>query len=173
MSRKKIYLPKEARAFLRTSGGRGHERKAQVRIFHRWMGDHDLSFGHLTPAHIEHFWEDQRRRNLAPSTMHSRKCHQHRYLYWLYEHGHLRFVVDPPRMLHLKEPAPEVARRFLSIRGNRRFEKEIRNFHSWLKRKKLAPEDLTPQLIRVYLKRPIGKQITKSSRDVLHDKLEP
>jgi site-specific recombinase XerD len=172
MSLKRIYLPKEARAFLRTSAGRGHGRKVQVRIFHRWMDEHDLSFGHLTPAHIEHFWEEMRRRNLAPSTMHARKCHQHRYLYWLYEHGHLRFVVDPPRMLHLKGPAPEVARKFLRIRGNRRFEKEIRSFHSWLQRKKLALEDLTPQLICVYLKRPIGKPITKSARDALHDKLE-
>jgi site-specific recombinase XerD len=137
------------------------------------MSDHGLAFAHLTPAHIEHYWEEMRRRNLAPSTMHGRRCHQHRYLYWLHEHRHLRFVVDPPRMLHLKGPAPEVARRFLRIRGNRRFEKEIRSFHSWLKRKKLDLADLSPQLLCVYLKRPIGKPITKNSMDVLHDKLEP
>ncbi|MFH0882467.1 MAG: tyrosine-type recombinase/integrase [bacterium] len=162
-------MPKEARAYLRANAGKG--RRAHVIMFHRWMNDNDLTFGHLTPAHIEHFWEKQR--NLKSSTLHTRRCHQHRYLYWLYERGHLRFVVEPSRLRHMRRPLPEPARRFLDLPGRRRHEPGVRNLHDWMTRKHIDLDELTPAHLEAFSRRPIDRPISKTSREDRLRRLEP
>jgi len=171
MSPQKVYLPIEAKAYLRANTGK--RQRSQVIMFHHWMNDNNLSFGHLTPAHIEHFWDKQSARDLKPSTVHTRKCHQHRYLYWLYERGHLRFVVEPPRLHHMRLPLPESAERFLGLPGNSRRGPVVRNLHEWLERKHIDLDELTPAHLKVFLKRPIANLIGKHSREDLHRRLEP
>ena len=171
MGRWKIRLPRVAEQFL------GHEQwrwcRQMVRIFHRWMSEHNLVLSDLTPAHIDHFWAFQRSRGLADSTYHARRCRLHKYLYWLSGQGELRFVVEPPRLWHMRGELPEQAERFLAARGRRRLEPGVRNLHEWLTRKGVALGELTPAHIEAFLRKPIGVELEKTSRDSLHRDLEP
>lgn len=171
MGRNKVRLPRVAEQFL------GHEQwrwcRQIVRIFHRWMSEHNLVLSDLTPAHIDHFWAFQRSRGLADSTYHARRCRLHKYLYWLGEQGHLRFVVEPPRLWHMRGPLPELAERFLALPGRRRLEPMVRNLHDWMERKGVATGELTPAHIEAFLRKPIGVALSRTSRDSLHRDIEP
>jgi hypothetical protein len=102
------------------------------------MNEHSLVLADLTPAYMEHFWQHQQCKRLAPSTMRSYRGRVHQYLFWLYEHGHLRFVVEPMRYRHMCAPLPEPARRFLKLRGNRQYSPQVRKIHYFLQRKHIA-----------------------------------
>jgi len=166
-----IRLPGVAESFLAHSEWRWC--RQAVRIFHRWMADHHLVLADLTPAHVEGFWESQRARGLAFSTYHARRCRLHKYLYWLGERGHLRFVVEPPRLWHMRGKLPEPAERFVGLRGNQRLEPMVRNLHDWMARKRIELGDLTPAHLEAFLRKPIGGERGKSSRETLHRNLEP
>jgi site-specific recombinase XerD len=171
MPQYKIALPALAHAFLATRQGR-HSRP-DLCILHRWMNENNLELTDLTAAHMEHFWQHQQFKTLAPSTMSSRREHVHRYLLWLYEHGHLRFVVEPTRYRHMRAPLPESARRFLKLRGNRQYMPRVRNLHYWMQRKHIALDQLTQAHINAFLHQPIGVQLGKQSRYNLSRRIEP
>jgi site-specific recombinase XerD len=126
----------------------------------------------LTPTHLEQFWEQQSSK-LAGSTLYTRHCLLHKFLYWLDSQGFLRFAVDPPRMRHMRLLLSEPAQRFLEIRGHRQHEPVIRNLHDWLQRKSIALEDLTPAHLEAFLRRPIAEPLAKRSRERVHRRLEP
>ena len=167
----KTHLPRPALAFLATREGRWC--KPVLRHFHRWMSARALVLADLTPAHLEHFWENERQNGLAASTLYARRCRMHKYLYWLAEKGHLRFAVDPPGLRHLRTPLPRLAVRFLRRRGNRRHVMAIRRFHGWLYHKHVTLAELTPAHIEAFLRKPIGVEIGADSRAELLCRLEP
>ena len=171
MPRSKYRLPSVAEEFL--SDPQWRWCRQQVRIFHRWMSEKNLVLSDLTPTHLEHFWESQRSRGLAYSTYHARRCRLHKYLYWLSGQGHLRFVVDPPRLWHMRGELPELAEGFLAIRGHRRLEPMLRNLHDWMARKHIELTDLTPAHLEAFLRKPVGAERGKTSREELHRNLEP
>ncbi len=168
MSRERVYLPKEARAFLRTKESK--RCRPHVIRLHRWMSKNDLQFGDLTPLHIENFWEHEQRRSLLTSTLLTYRRQQHKYLYWLHNNGHLRFVVEP-LFRHFREPLPRLAWSFLRTRGNRQYEGDVRIFHSWLRRKKLTLSELTPAHIDACLRRPIDRKVSATLRTTRHIRL--
>lgn len=171
MPRPRYRLPPIAEEFL--SDPQWRWCREQVRIFHRWMSEKNLVLADLTPTHLEHFWEFQRSRGLAYSTYHARRCRLHKYLYWLSGQGHLRFVVEPPRLWHMRGELPELAERFLAIRGHRRLEPMVRNLHDWMERKHIELTDFTPAHLVAFLRKPIGVKLGKTSCESLHRDLEP
>lgn len=171
MPRQRVPLPRVAHEFLRTSGGRWC--RTTLTLFHRWMSERGLALSDLTPTHLEQFWQEQERKQLAPSTWHARRCRVHKYLYWLDGKGLLRFAVDPPRLRHMRAPLPKTAQRFLARRGNRRHEPMVRNLHDWLHRKRIALSELTPAHLEAFLRQPIATPVTKNTQTYLHGHLEP
>jgi site-specific recombinase XerD len=137
------------------------------------MNEHSLVLADLTAAHMEHFWQHQQCKALAPSTMSSRRQHVHQYLLWLYEHGHLRFVVEPTRYRHMRAPLPEPARRFLKLHGNRQYTPQVHNLHYWMQRKHIALDELTRAHIKAFLRHPIGVPLAKKSQWNLSSRLLP
>jgi site-specific recombinase XerD len=164
-------MPAPAQTFVATRQGRWS--KEDVRILHRWMNERNLVLSDLTAAHIEHFWQYEQCKGLAACTMHSRRCRVHQYLFWLSEHGHLRFVVEPPRLRHMRAPLPGPARRFLKLRGNQRYAPMVRNLHDWMHRKRIALGELTPAHLEAFVRQPIGVELAKNSRESLLYRLEP
>jgi site-specific recombinase XerD len=137
------------------------------------MSARNLVLTDLTPAHLEHFWECDRQNGIALSTMYSHRCLLHKYLFWLAQKGFLRFVVEPPRMRHMRMPLPRLAMRFLELPASRRQSAVVRCFHSWLHRKHIALDELTPAHIEAFVRKPIGVELGKTSRELrLHD-IEP
>jgi site-specific recombinase XerD len=167
----KTHLPRPALAFLATREGRWC--RPVLRHFHRWMSARALVLADLTPAHLEHFWENERQNGLAASTLYARRCRMHKYLFWLAEKGHLRFAVDPPGLRHLRTPLPTLATRFLELPGNRRHSLVVRRFHGWLYHKHIALTELTPAHLEAFLRKPIGVEIGKDSRESLLHSIEP
>lgn len=171
MPRRKVHLPKPAQTFLATSDGRWC--RDEVRLFHRWMSALNLVFTDLTATHLELFWEHQARKKLTASTMSKSRCGTHKYLFWLFENGHLRFTVEPPGLRHLRAPLPEIATRFLRLRGNKRHTSVVRNLHCWLQRKRIAFDELTPAHIEAFIRKPNGVEPKPSSRNNRLYRLEP
>jgi site-specific recombinase XerD len=97
----------------------------------------------------------------------------HKYLYWLSVNGHLRFVVEPPRLRHMRAPLPEVAKRFLATRGHRQHSPAVRNFHDWLHRNRIDLGELTQAHIETFLRRPIARDITVPTRKALLRMIAP
>ena len=137
------------------------------------MNEHNLVLADLTAAHIEHFWQHQQCKGVALSTMYSYRGHVHRYLFWLYEHGYLQFVVEPTRFWHMSAPLPEPARRFLKLRGNQQYTPQVRNLHDWMRRKRITLDGLTQAHIKAFLHQPIGVQLAKKSQWTLLSRIEP
>lgn len=171
MAPRKTRLPREANAFLRTKEGRWC--RSQLVRFYRWMSQNNLQLIDLTEQHLEHFWEHELRRNIAQSAIFVYRCRQHKYLYWLYNQGFLRLVVEPPILRHMREPVPKLAAKYLRARGNKRYESVVRGFHSWLRRKKVGLVELTPAHIDSYVRRPINRELSATARKSLHARLEP
>jgi site-specific recombinase XerD len=171
MPRTKTYLPRPAKTFLATREGRWC--LPDVRRFHRWMGEKSLVLADLTGAHVDSFFAHEQQKGLAPSTRHARRCRVHKYLYWLSVNGHLRFVVEPPRLRHMRAPLPKVAKRFLARRGHRQHSPTVRNFHDWLHRNRIDLGDLTPAHIEAFLRRPISKDLAMPARKGLLKKIAP
>lgn len=171
MTRTKTHLPKSAKTFLATREGRWC--LSDVRCFHRWMAARDLVLADLTGAHVDGFFAHEQQKGLAPSTQHVRRCQVHKYLYWLSVNGHLRFVVEPPRLRHMRAPLPEVAKRFLARRGHRQHSPAVRNFHDWLHRNRIDLGELTQAHIETFLRRPIARDITTPTRKALLKMIAP
>lgn len=171
MPRRKVALPKMARAFMATRQGRFT--RSSLCIFHRWINEHNLVLADLTAAHIEHFWQHQQRKALAPSTMCTYRSHVHRYLFWLYKRGHVRFVVESTRYSHMQVSLPEPARRFLKLRGNRHYTPQVRNLHYFLQRNHITLDELTQAHINAFLHQPVAVQLAKQSRNILSRRIEP
>jgi hypothetical protein len=68
--------------------------------------------------------------------MHTRSCRVHKYLYRLFENGHLRFVVKPPRLRHMRVLLPEIVQQFLAVFDSL----SVRNFHYRLHPQYTEPE---------------------------------
>lgn len=171
MARQKTRLPPVAEDFL--AGTEGRWCRPDVLLLHRWMSARSLALSDLTAVHLEQFWDEQERAGLAPSTLHSRRCRLHKYLYHLDGKGHLSFTVEPPRLRHMGRALPDIARRFLELPGNRRHTPVVRNLHDWLNRCGIPLEELTPGSLERFLRRPIATAIAKTSRKDRHHRLEP
>jgi site-specific recombinase XerD len=171
MLRPKTHLPRPAQTFLTTREGRWC--RPMLRLFHRWMSAQNLVLADLTPAHLEHFWDCERQKGIAASTMYTRRYRLHKYLFWLAEKGLLRFVVDPPGLRHMRTPLPTLATRFLGLPGNRRHSLVVRRFHGWLYHKHIALTELTPAHLKAFLRKPIGVELKKYSRESLLRSIEP
>jgi site-specific recombinase XerD len=137
------------------------------------MNEHNLVLDDLTAAHLELFWQHQQCKALAPSTMYAYRSHVHQYLFWLYERGHLRFVVEPTRYARMHVSLPEPARRFVKLRGNRQYSPQVRNLHYWMQRKHITLDKLTQAHINTFLQQPIGVQFAKQSRYNRSRRIEP
>ena len=167
----KIHLPRPAQRFLATREGRWC--RPVLRVFHRWTSAHTLFLSDLTPAHLEHFWECEHQKGLAASTLSTRRCGLHRYLFWLAEKGYLRFAVDPPRLRYLRSPLPKLAVRFLELPGNQRHYQPIRRFYGWLYHKHVTLAELTPAHIEAFLRKPSGVELGSIARESLRQGVEP
>jgi site-specific recombinase XerD len=137
------------------------------------MNERSLVLADLTAAHMEHFWQHQQCKPWAPSTISLRRKHVHRYLLWLYEHGHLKFIVEPTRCRHMRAPLPEPARRFLKLRGNRQYTPQVRKLHYWMQRKHIALDELTRAHIKDFLRQPIAIPLANKSQYNLSSRLLP
>lgn len=137
-----------------------------------WMAERHMILVDLTTVHLEQFWEEQQLRNLAPSTMYSRRCRLHKYLYWLHRKDLLRFTVDPPQLRHMRLPLPRPAKQFLKTPRPRVQETAVHALHGWLHHKRIELKDLTPAHFEAFLRRPICNSLVKSSRRYLHQRLE-
>ncbi len=171
MAPPKIPLPSAAEQFLRSEEGRTC--RPTLTQFHRWMSTRNLVLFDLTPVHLTQFLEHQQDRNLSASTMYNHRSRLRMYLYWLFTNGQLRFAVDPPRWRHMRLPLPEVAQRFLALRGHRRHESAVRQLHAWLGRKHIALSELTPAHLDAFSRRPIATPLVEGSRKDLIRRLRP
>lgn len=171
MATKKVPLPRVAHEFLRTTDGRWC--RSTLTLVHRWMSTRDLALSDLTPTHLEQFWQEQERKELAPSTWHARRSRVHKYLFWLHQKGRLRFAVDPPRLRHMRASLPASARRFLTRPDHRQHEPMVRNLHDWLHRMHIDLSELTPAHLKAFVRKPIATTIVKHSRYQLLAQLEP
>lgn len=171
MGRTKIPLPNTAEQFLRTAEGRWC--RSTLILFHRWMSTRNLVLLDLTPVHLTQFWEHQQDRNFSASTLYTHRCRLRMYLYWLFTNEQLRFAVAPPRWHHVHQELPEVAQRFLALRGHRRHESAVRQLHAWLERKHITLSELTPAHLDAFSRRPIAVPLVEHSRKDLIHRLRP
>jgi len=171
MERQKTRLPQAAEDFL--AGPEGRWCRPVVRLLHRWMSARALVLSDLTPVHLEQFWSEQERAGLTSSSLHTRRCRLHKYLYWLSGKAVLRFSVAPARLRHMGRELPEPAKLFLKLPKNKIHEPVVRNLHDWLERCGIPLAQLTPSSLDRFLQRPIATMIAKTSREDRHRRLEP
>ena len=171
MAKRKTRLPQVAEDFL--AGSEGRWCRHVILILHRWMNAQALVLSDLTQVHLEQFWSEQKHAGIASSTMFSRRCRLHKYLYWLDGKGLLRFSVEPARFHHLKIVLPKHARRFLAHPENKIHEPLIRNLHDWMNRCGITLPQLTPTALDHFLRRPIATTFAKASRADYRCRLKP
>jgi len=77
-------------------------------------------------------------------------------------------------MSRRKKHLPKTAKAFFRAQGgNKRRERSVRNFHAWLRRKKIALPGFTSEHLEEYLRRPVGRVIEKSSSKRLYSDIKP
>jgi site-specific recombinase XerD len=77
-------------------------------------------------------------------------------------------------MSRKKAHLPKTAKAFLDTQNdNKRRENSVRNFHAWLREKKIALSDLTSEHLEAYLRQPIRRALKKSSRKRLYSDVKP
>jgi len=159
-------LPRSARHFLRTPGGRGA--RTIVYAFHHWLAKLPLTMAELTPEYFEQFLARFRTSHIPTRTSAKYRQLARRYAQWLYDHRLVAFNLEQHRRPH---PLPPLAREYLAsltpTHRPRTIEKHtgsLRRLYRWLDPRGLDPQRLTRRELTPWFQELHAEQLGPAAR---------